>query len=128
MPTRTDCLDLIDLVCEASGDPASAYVLRARLNRSILFVGRWVAAELGVPGPSLPGDLLSLKVTDQEAASLLQTCTTVLGQMRQLCQPSESLDERWRQGWESVSTDLDRLRKEVALFSPAVPRNRSGDH
>lgn len=119
MPTRSDCLDLIDLAREASIDPSSAYVLRARLNRSILFVGRWVADEIGVPGPSLPEDVVLLQVTNQKAALLLQTCTSVLGQMRLLCQPSEALDERWRTGWEAVSTALDRLRDQVSQYSLA---------
>lgn len=122
MPTRTDCLDLIDLARKSSDDPESAYVLRARLNRSILSVGQWLADELGLPGPTLPEDLWSLTATDQAAASLLTTCTTVLGRMRSLCQPSEALDERWRRGWESVTRDLDQLRGEVALFSPVVEK------
>lgn len=113
MPTRTDCLELIGQTRSASSDPDSAYILRARLKRSILAVGQYVASVLNLPMPTLPEDVLDLEASDPAAAALLRRCTTVLGQARTLCQPSESLDDRWRTGWKTLELELIRLESDI---------------
>lgn len=114
MPNKKDCMELIAQTLSSASDPESAYVVRARLHRSLLMVGRWIADDFGCPLPVLSDDLLCLAIKDAEASKIMHLCNNVLAQSRSLCQPSESLEHRWRNGWSQVVKDLASL--EVALI------------
>jgi len=77
-------------------------------------VGRWIAGDLGCSLPVFPDDLARLSVDDGEASEIMMLCNEVLAQSKSLCQPSESLEDRWKCGWNQVAEKLKSL--EVALL------------
>ncbi len=110
MPNKNDCIKLIAQTLRSASDPESAYVVRARLHRSLLMVGRWIADDFGRPLPLLSDDLACLSIKDTEASRIVHLCNNVLAQSKSLCQPSESLEHRWRSGWAQVVKDLSLLK------------------
>lgn len=113
MVSKKDCLELIAKTLLSAPDPESAYVLRARLHRSLLMVGRFIANDLSQPLPLMPDDLERLGVQDDDASRIVTMCNEVLAQSKSLCQPSESLEVRWKSGWNQVVVNLMLL--EIAL-------------
>ena len=115
MPPLPDCLHLIAAARTSAADPDSAYVLRARLKRSLLATGQLVAARVGVHAPLMPDDVARVPSDDASTAEVLRICVSLLAKTRMLCQPSEALDSRWRSGCAEVQLELDSL--ELALRS-----------
>lgn len=113
MPQLHECLRLIALARESSREPESAYVLRARLKRSIVGAAQLAAARAGGSGPSMPSDIIEMRSHDSASAEILRLCDTLLANTRGLCQPSEALDARWRLGWSVIQGDLDRLERRL---------------
>lgn len=114
MISKQECLALIAQTLNSAPNPESAYVLRARLHRSLLLIGRWVAGELNCGLPVFPDDLKRLSVSDAEASRIMLLCNDVLAQSKSLCQPSEALEDRWKNGWNKVAENLMSL--EAALL------------
>lgn len=111
MPDLNDCLRLIAITKGSVEDIDSAYASRARLKRSVLSVGQLAAARVGVSEPLMPEDITRMQSEDPIASEILQICTSVLSKSRSLFQPSESLDSRWRTGWNAVCEDLELLEQ-----------------
>ena len=118
MHTNRDCIDLIERVLDAAGDPASAYLLRTRLQRSILSATRLAASQVGIEVPELPDvDVVAEQVTG-EAAEVLASCSRLRGITEHICQPSEALDTRWREGWSEVKVELKCLCEVLERLKP----------
>jgi hypothetical protein len=102
MTTQQYCDALLEQVEVAGRDPQLAYLVRTRLRRAI------VALERGRHDEPGSGPL-------KEAPIELQDLTTDLAaKVMWLCQPSEALDVRWKREWQSVLSDVARLRDWVA--------------
>lgn len=111
MHSKEDCLKLIAKVRSSMGEPESAYLLRSRVKRSVLSAARFAAMQLGTDAPVLPKTIdVPIPSSGTSAATLL-TCNRLIALTRELCQPSEALDSRWRQGWKEVLEDLTALEK-----------------
>jgi len=112
MRDREACLSKIAAVRDAAADPDGAYLIRMRLKRAVLACHRAVATECGLMSPNSPGYLLPVSgsETDRRIAKL---ANEVLGQAERLCQPSESLDARWKAGWTRLEVALNELETAV---------------
>lgn len=111
-----DCLAKVAAVRAATSDPEGAYLIRTRLRRAVLACHRAVAYECGVPAPSSV-EYLSVTSGDARALRIAAAANRVLGLSERLCQPSESLDVRWKQGWsrlDSALSDLESVLKAAA--------------
>jgi hypothetical protein len=111
---RERCLKRIDEVREAAHDLASAYLIRTRLQRMLIALGRLLADYLAleVRAPSLISVPNEAPIHVKELASLYNS---VFLEGQHLVQRSEALDVRWQEGWARLSAMLDRL--EAALVS-----------
>lgn len=124
MPTTKDCIGLVSLARLSAGDEASAYVLRARVKRSAMVIGSCLAERFGIPSPVLPSDLADLHVRDPLAESVLNSCNEMLVRTRSLCQPSESLDDRWRLGWSEMVRHLHELETKLRAMDGSAASMR----
>jgi hypothetical protein len=120
MPVVSDCIRLITQARIAAESTESAYLLRARLKRSILSAARLACANTGEPDPVFPGDIEQLDLRDPQAAKIVRVCVSLLAKTKTLCQPSEALDSRWKTGWEIVRVELAELEQAVAFFESSV--------
>jgi hypothetical protein len=114
MPTKLECLDLIRAARASAADPESAYVLRHRLLRIVLAAGSLVADRAGCPAPATPQEIEGLAVEHALGAAVVSAANGVMSMTRQLCQPSEALDDRWRSGWAAMVPALDALEASVS--------------
>lgn len=114
MLTGDQCLAQIDKVYEAAQDPAAAYLIRSRLRRTILSCARLVAEAVGTDKPQVPGVFVAPLGVSEGERNVIQLCNRIYGIAGELCQPSESFDTRWEDGWELLSAELERLRTQLA--------------
>jgi len=93
----------------------AAYVARSRIGRLTLALARIVAKQSGMSIPDRPGPIVISDDVPQTARELANICNNLLETSRVLCQPSEPLDKRWREGWSTLLEQLEvlemRLRK-----------------
>src|SRR5690242_12044320 len=122
MNTEKRCLLLIDRVREAAGDPAAAYLIRSRLRRAILGCARVVAETYGAPKPEIPGLFVAPAGISDTDRGIVLLCNRIYGTARELCQPSESFDVRWAEGWATLERELDQLRLAMARRHKLVTR------
>ncbi len=111
MHSKADCLSLIAKVRSDVAEPESAYLLRTRIKRSILSAARLAAEQLGTEAPVLPEAIDSPIVSAGKPGAVLASCNRLIARTRGLCQPSEALDSRWRQGWHEVLDELATLER-----------------
>jgi hypothetical protein len=105
MTTQQYCSKLLDEVEAAGRDPRTAYLVRTRLRRALVALERGRSDQ---PGTGLLED----------APRELQQLTRDLAvRVVSLCQPSESLDLRWKRDWQGVLTDVSRLQSWLAKES-----------
>lgn len=116
MHSRIDCLELIQSVRDAASDPESAYLLRTRLKRTLLSISRLAAGKAGLEDPLLPTMVFLTDAIPSNMRQLLKTCNDLLANTRNLCQPSEALDIRWRSGWNTVLDELSDLESQLMEF------------
>jgi len=124
MPTLSDCLELVASARKSARDPESAYVLRTRLNRSLLAVARLAASQAGVARPIMPDDIATLAAEDPWASQTLRICASLVAKTHSLCQPSEALDSRWRSGWPAIDDDLRLLEVSLQAMEACTPKAR----
>lgn len=117
MHTSEDCLRLIEKARACGTDPESAYLLRTRVKRAILSATRLAAASVRHDAPSLPIPI-EVVTDSRETAEVFKACNQLIAVTRELCQPSEALDCRWRDGWSEVLRGLERLEAAVTAFGP----------
>ena len=113
MHSKADCLSLIAKVRSNVAEPESAYLLRTRIKRTILSAARLAAEQLGTEAPLLPEAVESPPLSSGKPGAVLTSCNRLIARTRQLCQPSEALDSRWRQGWHEVLEELATLEKSL---------------
>jgi hypothetical protein len=107
-------------VRESAEDPRTAYLIRSRLRRALLSCARQTAKAQGVTAPKYPG---TWKVPEDAPADIREiavSCGRIYERSQHLCQPSESFDVRWEQGWASLDRDLDRLEDLLRSRQPPV--------
>jgi hypothetical protein len=114
-----DLQGLIQGVRVAAEDPRGAYLIRSRLRRSLLACVRVLAQREGVSKPALAGQWVN--PTDPQAVIVEGLCRRVYDRAQLLCQPSESFDVRWEDGWHDLQADLSSLEAAVAALDSAAP-------
>lgn len=95
----------------AAQDLESAYLVRTRLRRALLNVAREVAHREGLPEPEMPGVFVVPDDASPEARRLAALVTDIYQASDRMCQPSESLDARWRADWIELSQKLDEFER-----------------
>jgi hypothetical protein len=118
--TSEQCLEQLEGVFQAARDPASAYLIRSRLRRTLLSCTRLVAESAGAAKPDTPGVFRGASAASANEVEVLRVCERIYAIAAELCQPSESFDTRWEHGWAGLREELGRLR-EVLGALPAVP-------
>lgn len=127
MSAEERCLHLIEKVCDAADDPAAAYLIRSRLRRAILSCARMVAGEHGARKPDIPGVFVAPTGASDNDFEIVTLCNRIYEIARELCQPSESFDVRWKEGWATLQRELDQLHVALAtrgrptLGAPSLP-------
>lgn len=122
MVTHEQCLTRIDEIFEAAHDPSAAYLIRSRLRRATLSCARLVSEMTGTPKPHVPGAYAAPVGANAEHREILRFCARVHSIADTLCQPSESFDTRWADGWRELSVELDGLRRLIATRRAASER------
>ena len=113
MHTKKECLQLIKAVRDIASDPDSAYLLRTRVKRALLSIGRLAAYHAGVETPRLPETMSLPDQAPLSSRNLIASCNGLLSSTRKLCQPSEALDMRWNEGWATVIAELAHIEKQL---------------
>jgi hypothetical protein len=108
------CLGQLDAIKEAAGDSDAAYLMRTRLRRALLSTARHVAGLEGAKAPELPGHFVLPDGSSERSLQLIEICNRLYRDSEALCQPSEALDVRWRDGWQALNSDLALLRALLA--------------
>lgn len=121
MTRLEQCLRQLDAVFEAAQDPSAAYLIRSRLRRTTLSCARMVAASTGAVQPQIPGAFVPPLGATSEQEAILRLCRRIHGIASDLCQPSESLDVRWEQGWTGLREELGRLRQALREHPSSRP-------
>lgn len=114
------CLAQLESVFHAARDPSSAYLIRSRLRRTLLSCARLVAESAGAVKPDRPGVFRVAPNATGSEAEVLRLCERIYGIASELCQPSESFDTRWEQGWAELREELCRLRAAVGAPTAAA--------
>lgn len=87
----------------------AAYVVRSRIGRLILTLAQIVAKEAHLSIPDRPGPIIVSDQAPQSVQELANVCNNLVEISRVLCQPSEPLDKRWKEGWTALLDQLDVL-------------------
>ncbi len=120
MHTEKECLQLIEAVRDIASDPESAYLLRTRVKRSLLSIIRLAANDAGMETPRLPRAISLPDQAPPRSRDLIASCNCLLASTRKLCQPSESLDTRWNDGWATVLEELTHIEKQLRDYPEAL--------
>ena len=107
------CLQEVAKIRDVAKGVDVAYVARSRIGRLTLALGQIVAQKAGMSIPDRPGPIVVSDEASQTVQELANICNNLLDTSRVLCQPSEPLDNRWREGWSALLDQLDVL--EIAL-------------
>ena len=113
MITIEHCLQEIAKVRDVAHGIETAYVARSRIGRLTLALARIVTKQAGMCIPDRPGPIVVPDHVPHTVLELANICNNLLETSRALCQPSEPLDNRWREGWSTLLNQLDEL--EIAL-------------
>lgn len=105
------CRELVQATRIAASSPDKAYVIRTRLRRMILASLRKVAEEEGLPPPPFPTELDSSTLQSPRSRDIAEICNRLLARTHSLCQPSEPLVDRWREGWSLLHNEMQALEK-----------------
>jgi len=98
--TKRHCAKLLEAVEVAGEDPALSYQARNRLRRALIALER---GPRGMPhGEQAPAE---------QSAELRLRAQSLMRRATHLCQPSESLDDRWRREWSEVRAEVLVLRQ-----------------
>lgn len=107
-------------VRESADDPRAAYLIRSRLRRALLSCARQTAKAQGVSAPQYPGPWTVVEDAPADIREIVASCSRIYERSQRLCQPSESFDVRWKEGWALLGRDLDRLEELLRSRQPAV--------
>lgn len=107
------CLREIAKIRDVAQGVDAAYVARSRIGRLTLALTRIVAKKAGMSIPDRPGPIVVPNEAPHTVRELANICNALLETSRVLCQPSEPLENRWREGWSSLLDQLNAL--EISL-------------
>ena len=113
MTALTETVDRLAAVRHAAADPRAAYLIRSRLRRALLSCARLIAEREGVEKPALPGQWVVSENASEEVHTAIALCRRIYQNAEHLCQPSESFDVRWEEGWLTLQRDLSELETVV---------------
>jgi len=122
MNNRRGSLERLAALRDAAADPRAAYLIRSRLRRALLTCAREVASRQGLERPMLPGQWAVAPDASAEIREVIALCRRVYQNSEHLCQPSESFDVRWEDGWRDLRTDLAQLENAMRQ----LPGDREG--
>jgi hypothetical protein len=105
------CLQHIYKVRQVGTGMEPAYLARTRLGRLILACLRTIAAECDLDEPVLPMKFEIQENASQWGKELTQRCNSIYELSRFISQPSEPLEDRWKQAWAHVLQELDELEQ-----------------
>lgn len=114
MPSIDRCLEQIRAVQRVAAGSEPAYVARSRLGRLTLSTVSVVASRLGLPIPDLPNQVVVPTDAPSDVAELAAGCNRLIELARQLSQPSEPLDARWKRGWSELLRELEKLEQALS--------------
>ena len=107
------CLQEVAKIRDVAQGVDAAYVARSRIGRLTLALAQIVAKKARMSIPDRPGPIVVSDEASQTVRELANICNNLLEISRVLCQPSEPLDNRWREGWSALLDQLNVL--EIAL-------------
>lgn len=111
------CLRLIEAANDCASNPESAYLMRSRLLRAVLSVAHLLASRNNLPSPDSPDYISKIEtICANEDLEAAKAANHVLALARQLCQPSEALDARWKTGWSEMQPALKILELKVKIL------------
>jgi hypothetical protein len=113
---RGSCHARIEQVRALAREPDLAYAARTRLQRAVLACIRLAAREKGLPEPEYPGRYEVDGSDRVELQAFCRTCNLILDRSKFVGQPSEPLDDRWRDAWGEVLELLDELEARLSLI------------
>jgi hypothetical protein len=113
MSTLSESIEHLAAVRDAATDPRAAYLIRSRLRRALLSCARGIAERQRLEKPVLPGQWSVTADAPPEICEVVALCRRIYRESEHLCQPSESFDVRWQDGWRTLQRDLAQLN--VAL-------------
>ncbi len=111
MPEFKNTIRQLEAVRESAGDPRAAYLIRSRLRRALLSCARATAEAQDLEKPRLPGQWTLAETAPEQLVRVVELCRRIHQNSEHLCQPSESFDVRWEDGWRTLSADLDSLQE-----------------
>lgn len=114
MLTRTDPLTDLAELRFAADDLESAYLVRTRLRRLLLNVARDIARRENLPAPEMPGVYEVAADAPLQVRQLAALVSDIYQRSDRMCQPSESLDARWRADWGELTALLDTLEQTLS--------------
>ena len=112
----------LEAVRDAAGDPGAAYLIRSRLRRALLGCARAIAELQGFDKPVLPGQWVASPAAPSPVVEVAALCRRIHQNSEHLCQPSESFDIRWQQGWVTLKEDLESLQAALGQLADADAR------
>jgi len=113
LTTVAESINRLASVREAAADPQAAYLIRSRLRRALLTCARVIAEREGLEKPVLPGQWVVAGEASSESADVVALCRRIYHESEHLCQPSESFDVRWEDGWRDMQRDLAKLERRL---------------
>jgi len=105
------CLLYIHKVRQVAIGIEPAYLARTRLGRLILACLRSVAAECGLDEPALPSRFEVQPNAPKWLREVTERCNRIYDLSRFISQPSEPLEDRWKEVWSSLLLELDGLEQ-----------------
>ena len=118
------CLSQVQAIRNVAAGVEPAYVARSRIGRLVLSTATVVAKEIGMPAPDLPRPMPVPETGSTNLRGVISSCNQVTTIGRHLAQPSEPLDDRWRQGWSELLAELETLETHlVALDHETATRS-----
>jgi hypothetical protein len=105
------CLRHIDKVRQVATGMEPAYLARTRLGRLILACLRTITAECDLDEPVLPMKFEIPENASQWLKELTQRCNNIYDLSRFISQPSEPLEDRWKEAWTHLLQELDELEQ-----------------
>lgn len=110
------CLRQIQAVRDVASGIEPAYVARSRIGRLCDSTNSLVTRTLRLSRRTQPGQVSTDGIPSRELREVAESCNRILGLSRHIRQPSEPLDERWRQGWADLRVEVDLLEKRLTVL------------
>ena len=110
------CLRQIQAVRDVASGIEPAYVARSRIGRLCDSTTSLVTRTLCGRHRIQPGQIPTDRIASPEMREVALSCNRIFGLSRHIRQPSEPLDERWRQGWADLKVEIDLLERRLTVL------------